>query len=253
MGRTSDEEGETSTRTCKSDDIDDRPLKKARYVWQIKGKYHLKKPEEEKNSPFLSKAKGSEECSRVAANPCAHVDYQDHIPEYDYQLLGTNKVEEMDVKLDENIRISAREDSSASMINPAGNKVNLNHSSQDVPVATRAEISRFFRSHVASTLLLRKWQARQVARCFVDNTINRVLEDMGFVPLPVDADDIVDEEFPMTESENDDGLEDEAVLMAIHSHGLQRNEGEPSGSSGGNLKEHECNKHVGCRHSSPAL
>jgi len=61
---------------------------------------------------------------------------------------------------------------------------------------------------------LLKWQTRQVAKAFVDNTINRVLEDMGFVPLSADTEDII----------NDGNLEHEAVSMAILSHGLQRSD-----------------------------
>jgi hypothetical protein len=45
---------------------------------------------------------------------------------------------------------------------------------------------------------------------------------MGFIPLPVDADDLM-EDFAMSElRRNDEHLEDAAVRMAIHSHGLQR-------------------------------
>jgi len=45
---------------------------------------------------------------------------------------------------------------------------------------------------------------------------------MGFIPLPVDADDLM-EDFAMSGlRRNDEHLEDAAVRMAIHSHGLQR-------------------------------
>jgi hypothetical protein len=45
---------------------------------------------------------------------------------------------------------------------------------------------------------------------------------MGFIPLPVDADDLM-EDFAMSGlRRNDEHLEDTAVRMAIHSHGLQR-------------------------------
>ncbi|XP_018902462.2 uncharacterized protein [Bemisia tabaci] len=61
-----------------------------------------------------------------------------------------------------------------------------------------------------------KWQTRQIAKAVVDNTINKVIEDMGFVPFAQDFNDM----FPM--NQQDEHVEDEAVLMAIHRHGLQQ-------------------------------
>ncbi|KAG5874688.1 hypothetical protein JTB14_024078 [Gonioctena quinquepunctata] len=60
---------------------------------------------------------------------------------------------------------------------------------------------------------LQKWQARQIARGFVDNTINRVLETWAHPPF--DATDFVEN------CENDGQVEDDAILMAIQSHGLR--------------------------------
>ncbi|KAI4457665.1 poly [adp-ribose] polymerase [Holotrichia oblita] len=62
---------------------------------------------------------------------------------------------------------------------------------------------------------LSKWQARQVAKCYVDNTINSILEQWRPVERPVDASDFVEN------CDNDGQIEDEGILMAIQSHGLQ--------------------------------
>lgn len=71
---------------------------------------------------------------------------------------------------------------------------------------------------------LLRWQARQVAKGFVDNTINRVLEHWTLAPF--DASDFV-------ENCDDDGqVEDEGIWMAIQSHGL-RQDSPQGGSSGG--------------------
>ncbi|XP_046734411.1 uncharacterized protein LOC124404370 [Diprion similis] len=59
---------------------------------------------------------------------------------------------------------------------------------------------------------LKKWQARQVAKGFVDNTINRVLENY-VISLPFN------EMYPRLNPRTDD-MEDRAVAMAIQNHGL---------------------------------
>ena len=190
MGRTSDEEGETSAKTCRSDDSCDRPLKKARYVWQIKGKYHLKKPENEEGAKLFI---ADETKDGYTLHPI-EMPHPDIVPQS--HEAGT-----------------------------AGNSTSTEELKQE-PVKATSPPASDEQSPMGSEDLnpwqLQKWQARQVARCFVDNTINRVLEDMGFIPLPVDADDLM-EDFTMSGlRRNDANLEDAAVMMAIHSHGLQR-------------------------------
>ncbi|KAJ9597757.1 hypothetical protein L9F63_011365 [Diploptera punctata] len=190
MGKTSDEEGETSAKTCRTDDANDRPLKKARYVWQIKGKYHLKKPENEEGAKLFIADETKD-------------GYTLHPIEMSHSDIGPQNQES----------------------ETAGNSSNVEESKQELSSAISPPVSEQqspLGSDVLNPLQLQKWQARQVARCFVDNTINRVLEDMGFIPLPVDADDLM-EDFTMSSSRrNDANLEDAAVMMAIHSHGLQR-------------------------------
>lgn len=42
-------------------------------------------------------------------------------------------------------------------------------------------------------LLYRKWQARQIARGFVDNTINSMLENWGAGDQPFDAANLIED------------------------------------------------------------
>ncbi|XP_069697724.1 uncharacterized protein [Periplaneta americana] len=189
MGRTSDEEGETSAKTCRSDDSSDRPLKKARYLWQIKGKYHLKKPEHEDGAKLYL---ADETKDGYTLHPIEMSHCESGKPGSDGGSADStnNDVQKPEIACLPSPMVSA-------VVSPV--------ESEDL-----------------NPLQLQKWQARQVARCFVDNTINRVLEDMGFIPLAVDADDLM-ENFDMSEiRRNDEHLEDAAVMMAIHSHGLQR-------------------------------
>uniref|UniRef100_A0A6M2DK97 Putative product n=1 Tax=Xenopsylla cheopis TaxID=163159 RepID=A0A6M2DK97_XENCH len=58
---------------------------------------------------------------------------------------------------------------------------------------------------------LARWQARQVAKGFVDNTINRVLDSFTEAPMPGHTGSLV--------------VEDAAILMAISAHGLQNGAG----------------------------
>ena len=170
MGRTSDEEAETSTKTYRCDGSKERPLKKARYVWQIKGKYNLRNSKREDSAKLYT----ADETNNIK-------------PE-----AGT-----------------------------AGDPT-VGEEMKEEPASTGSEEQSPMECEYVNPWQLQKWQARQVARCFVDNTINRVLEDMGFIPLPVDADDLMENFTAGLHTDDDSTVEDAAVMMAIHSHGLQR-------------------------------
>lgn len=129
-----DEEDSTSRKLPSDSYGDERPMKKARYLWQIKGKYRLKQPR-----------------GRSCAQDC----------------------------------------------NGSSSQVQSN---QDCPI--------------------HRWQTHQIAKAVVDNTINKVLDGLGFMPLPHDAEDLLENIFPRYRSLG--YVEDEAVLMAIQSHGLQK-------------------------------
>lgn len=76
------------------------------------------------------------------------------------------------------------------------------------------------------------WQERQIAKCIVDNTVNRVVESyLTFFEDDDDANgDIVGDAFPdfqdpavpFFEPINDRRLEESAILWAIDEHGLQQ-------------------------------
>ena len=71
-----------------------------------------------------------------------------------------------------------------------------------------------------------------MAKCFVDNTINRVLDNWMIAPLPIDMDNnrvlALDAAEFINNLPGDNSIENEAILMAISAHGLQNN----SSSSG---------------------
>lgn len=75
------------------------------------------------------------------------------------------------------------------------------------------------------------WQERQIAKCIVDNTVNRVVESYltFFEDDDVNGDivgdvfpDFQDAAVPFFEPINDSRLEESAILWAIDEHGLQQ-------------------------------
>lgn len=66
-----------------------------------------------------------------------------------------------------------------------------------------------------------------MAKCFVDNTINRVLDNWMIAPLPIDMDNnrvlALDAAEFINNLPGDNSIENEAILMAISAHGLHNN------------------------------
>lgn len=195
--------GETSRK--KSHDICDseRPLKKARYLWQVKGKYHLK----DSNSKHLN----NESMDTSENEPTTQKEVKnDKVNEL---ITMNNNIAQARNKNICNERtcidfLIASSDKIMEFPDPDSPPRNIERSiSDEIPVTLvkpRPKNEDFY---------LRKWQARQIAKGFVDNTINRVLEN--WMVAPFDAADFVEN------CDNGGQVEDEGILMAIQSHGLQ--------------------------------
>ncbi|KAG8232321.1 hypothetical protein J437_LFUL009420 [Ladona fulva] len=244
MGRSSEDEGESSSTeqaTCKDDNDDERPLKKARYIWQIKGKYHLKDKERKLFLPSDSRGESmtvpveyksfSPVCCGNDDNPDSRDGAMESSPS------ETIALDECPVKCPsplQDIEEVIKEDSTVCEVPEKEDNSEVNHPAAPLrfiidrepsPLSPRSSsccFQSFLHSVNHSSLHVRKWQTKQLAKGIVDNTINKVLEDMGFVPLPEDADDVFNE--PVNCNDSHQNFENEAVLMAIQSHGLQRNE-----------------------------
>lgn len=190
-----DSRGECSRKCDSTTTEDEKPLKKARYVWEVKGKYHLKDRKE--NDPVSSSSSPIQETnnnSTSETNQCCIASF-------------LKKTEAIMDDVDESEDIVASTSS------------NNNADGVEVPVSMVSALAK------NQDYYLSKWQARQIARGFVDNTINRVLET--WTNPPFDAVDFVDN------CDNDGQVEDEGILMAIQSHGL-RGTSIPSSSSSQN-------------------
>lgn len=186
---------------------DEKPLKKARYVWEVKGKYHLKDTYKNNNTANKNNNAEAELSDNIKGcgegekkrdeKQVGNVRRQNDSP-------GSNKccIESFLAKT-EAIMDSDVDEDDAPVSNLDCNIL------KEIPVTLVSPMPR------NQDYYLRKWQARQIARGFVDNTINTVLET--WINPPFDAADFVEN------CDNDGQVEDDAILMAIQSHGLQSN------------------------------
>ncbi|CAH0553566.1 unnamed protein product [Brassicogethes aeneus] len=154
----------------------EKPLKKARYEWEVKGKHHLK--EKSGNINTNNNIPSSSTVQEVKEHRCFL-----SVPTSD-DIVLSDEEEWTDHNIDQAI-------------------------SNEIPVTLVSPKNQEY--------YLRRWQARRVARGFVDNTINTILETYMNQPSDFDASDLVEN------CENDGQVEDEGILMAIQSHGLQSN------------------------------
>lgn len=184
--------GETSRK--KSHDMcdSDRPLKKARYLWQVKGNYHLKD-----NNPKNNESSDEE---KQEVNQPINENVNNNVTQSRNKHICNERacIE----------HLIATSDKIMEFPDPDSPPRNIDKSiSDEIPITLvkpRPKNEDFY---------LRKWQARQIAKGFVDNTINRVLEN--WMVAPFDAADFVEN------CDNGGQIEDEGILMAIQSHGLQ--------------------------------
>lgn len=174
------EEGESSKK--EGGEGSDKPLKKARYAWEVKGKYHLKEKNQNNNENCGETSQTQTECESSGAS------------------------------------CSSKQQSSMDLLMSAADKI------MDFEIPAEALNERVVPQNVpaedgvlgeeAEDYYLLRWQARQLAKGFVDNTINRVLEQWR---LSVHASDLF-----LENCDGDELVEDEGILMAIQSHGLRQ-------------------------------
>ncbi|GJQ69037.1 hypothetical protein Trydic_g6208 [Trypoxylus dichotomus] len=191
--------GEHSRKTRNDNENgEERPFKKAKYVWQLKGKYHLKESYKQPND-----SNTKESCSKDVIEEDQATD--------DTAIANNNNLKNKNCNKCCLDTLLAR-----------SNALLENEDPSDLEVSS-SNIDRSIHDEIPVTLVkpnlknqddyLSKWQARQVAKCYVDNTINSILEQWKLAP--VDAADFVEN------CDNDGHVEDEGILMAIQSHGLQ--------------------------------
>lgn len=213
----------------------DRPLKKARFAWQVKGKYHLKNDANDAAVDATTSTESEstdEEMAGCSGYTCLTPDdlldntntdiseaidpYLDTLGEYIYDQELKN-LQYVTGSADESLRrISKIEDFEY--------KTTRNDS-----VIGSYEVDSVPMSLVASETYtedqcIARWQAKQMARGSIDNTINRVLDFCKEnTSTPEDeahhvAHDVAE---LINNLPEDDSIENEGILMAISAHGLQ--------------------------------
>ncbi|XP_034244515.1 uncharacterized protein LOC117647100 [Thrips palmi] len=215
-----------------------KPLKKAHYVWQIKGNYHLKNSNHSSQARESSFSGASSSSLQEVINggsetdvnePTMEVERVPHVCEHhSSQSGGDNPLlkssEEFTPLSPLHMGASSVSCVVCDTFNENVKKASL-HIDED-----RSRTPPLPTSH--PDLNVRKWQTRQIAKAFMENTINSVLEEMGFTPVPEsapdsDPDDVLGSiNFPRVdtseEEEEDESVENEGILSAIQRHGLHR-------------------------------
>lgn len=175
----------------------DRPLKKARYLWQVKGKYHLK---DNNSNSFTNNNMVTDEIEQKSIKENDIRDEEMLLTNHETQKKNNNCCEIRDRNIVEQLILSS-------------DKILDFPSNIDKSISDEIPITLVKPRPKNEDFYLRKWQARQIAKGFVDNTINSLLET--WMVAPFDATDFVEN------CDNDGQIEDEGILMAIQSHGLQ--------------------------------
>lgn len=246
----SENSGETSKKKSHDKNDGDRPLKKARYLWQVKGNYHLKDnnssgsnenvpetPETSWKEPGVYKVYSPTQCSDVSTNTIASNDDDNKGMTNDINPVTddsekSNKILYMNWTSNNNIMRTRNNNYGDSAC--IEKLIACSDKIMEFPeLENPRNIERSISDEIPITLVtprpknedfyLRKWQARQIAKGFVDNTINRVLEN--WMVAPFDAGDLIEN------ADNGGQVEDEGIMMAIQSHGLQSGANRPDNCS----------------------
>ncbi|CAH4022330.1 uncharacterized protein LOC123707690 [Pieris brassicae] len=227
--------GTTGESSCKRQENGDgpvepdRPLKKARFAWQVKGKYHLKNETCESNT--TNTMKDSAHSSSSSQSPQEQKDLVGNT-EQNLEILGDYLLKQDFNTLDaitDSDKIVLPSTSSEKLQYPRyvssfeSSSSKDNRSSDDENSAT--PISLLHSNSYSEDQCIARWQARQMAKCFVDNTINRVLDNWMIAPLPAEVDNnrflALDVAEFINNLPGDNTIENEGILMAISAHGLQ--------------------------------
>ncbi|KAI5643839.1 hypothetical protein NE865_04015 [Phthorimaea operculella] len=210
----------------------ERPLKKARFAWQVKGnrKYHLKN----ETSEAITASATSSESGKPSSSQNESISH-DLVgsTEQNLEILGDYLL-----KQDFNTLDSVIADSDKSLLKPSTSlptekleypRYVSSYDNSSNTSSSRDDQMSLSLSMVASQSYnedqcIARWQARQMAKGFVDNTINRVLDSWMMQPLPAEVDSrflALDVAEFINNLPGDNSIENEGILMAISAHGLQ--------------------------------
>lgn len=262
-----DSSGSSEIASCKGREDGDgptgseRPLKKARFAWQVKGRYHLKNDISEAKAATSSSAAVETSESRSTSTDVNVTEQNleilgDYLLKQDFNTLDSVIAEPEKSLLTPSTIISNANVSYPRYVSSTNNNVDisLNKSSNSSNVQSQAMIA--VQNSISEDHCIAKWQARQMAKGFVDNTINHVLDSWIHVPLPAEAHNTRFLALDVAEFINnmpeDNSIENEGILMAISAHGLQKNSSSSSNSDTSESGSSPCGNASPARSSTPS-
>ncbi|KOB71579.1 Uncharacterized protein OBRU01_13751 [Operophtera brumata] len=236
----------------------ERPHKKARYPWQIKGKHHLKKQTNQPTeSPSFAPAEpeiltpspesviapitvpfsntipiDSSRTSlqiEVKPNTNKHPSHPRHghvMPLFSPTDLMPPLPLETVISLAETMLLNSEIDGNTVSRHEVKHEQNQNTRAGPCTMSAR-DVRRLKRQE---DRCISRWQAAQIVKGCFDNTINRVLESWMNAPAPTE-DRFLAMDFVRMMNDippSDDNVENEGILMAINAHGLQNVAGVPA-------------------------
>ncbi|XP_047532302.1 probable myosin light chain kinase DDB_G0279831 [Vanessa atalanta] len=238
--------GESSCKRQENGDATtepDRPLKKARFAWEVKGKYHLRNEISDEKSSTLNEtdragSSSEHECeAKLVGNTEQNLEILgDYLLKQDFNSLDS--ITDTNTSLLPSSSIPTEKLSYPRYISTfESSSRDFSESSSSTGERMSIPKSMVYSNKDIEDQCIARWQARQMAKCFVDNTINRVLDNWMIAPLPADMDNnrvlALDAAEFINNLPGDNSIENEAILMAISAHGLQNN----SSSSSSNENE----------------
>ncbi|CAB3221717.1 unnamed protein product [Arctia plantaginis] len=214
----------------------ERPLKKARFAWQVKGKYHLKNDANDTvkasstTSPdpdtALPSGSGSSSSNRDTEQKLEI--FGDYLMKQDFQTLDcVISAPDESLTPSTSIPVNERLPYPRYMSSYEQNMPNsvFKKNSESSNITKTLPSSVVVAPSFTEDQCIARWQIIQMVRGFIDNTINRVLDLELQPPLPPEdgrfyyvARDVADF---INNLPGDNSIENEGILMAISAHGLQ--------------------------------
>ncbi|XP_028043600.1 uncharacterized protein LOC114253056 isoform X1 [Bombyx mandarina] len=235
----------------------ERPLKKARFAWQVKGKYHLKN----ENSD------SSEDSTVPGPSLSSESNSSDIETKQNLEILGDyflnqdfNTIESVITDSEKSLLTPSTSVSNGKLQYPryvSSNDNNENcRTSGGFNSAMSVPMSMVVSQNYTEDQCIARWQERQMTKGFVDNTVNSILESREYVSLltavrnsrfvALDVAELVNE----SPGQN---IENEGILMAISAHGLQNQNTSSNINNSENASCSSNDRHSPSRESSPSL
>uniref|UniRef100_A0A2A4J9K2 Uncharacterized protein n=1 Tax=Heliothis virescens TaxID=7102 RepID=A0A2A4J9K2_HELVI len=216
----------------------ERPLKKARFPWQVKGKYHLKndtsdQPKtstESTDPPAIAGSSGSGNHrggNHRVANRIIYTEQDramlSEITKKSFNTLDPDMADQGDPhhnpRRTNNFQYPRLVRSQVPIDPRDVLRIDIDDEMESVPMSLVPTECNTEDQCIA------RWQARQMTRGIVDNTVNRVLDSWVNVPVPAEHQSTRNLALDVADFVNnlpsDNSVENEGILMAISAHGLQ--------------------------------